>query len=91
MKRLAIALMLALAAVATQVEAPRADDGRHPGALRTPRSVFPVPEDPWSRWGRPEHPHPHPHPAPPAQAIWVPGYWAWNGYQWVWVPGYWRW
>lgn len=21
--------------------------------------------------------------------IWVPGYWAWNGWGWVWFPGYW--
>lgn len=22
--------------------------------------------------------------------VYVPGYWAWNGWGWVWIPGYWR-
>jgi hypothetical protein len=26
-----------------------------------------------------------------ASPLWVPGYWAWNGFGWVWMPGYWTW
>ncbi|TFW34611.1 YXWGXW repeat-containing protein [Massilia horti] len=28
-------------------------------------------------------------PPPRPDAIWVPGYWDWNGYNYVWVGGYW--
>lgn len=26
---------------------------------------------------------------PVPQPVWIPGFWAWNGFQWVWIPGRW--
>jgi hypothetical protein len=28
-------------------------------------------------------------PQPAPSAVWVPGYWNWNGYQYNWIPGFW--
>lgn len=38
--------------------------------------------------------HPHFGPTfivvdPPPGAVWVPGFWHWDGFRWVWVPGRW--
>ena len=68
-------------------------------------SVFPKPVDPWRHWGKaPHHKHRFTHPhgsfhshpfkrrviiTPVPRAVWVNGYWAWNGFGWVWVPGHW--
>ncbi|MEI7892119.1 MAG: hypothetical protein WCI05_03460 [Myxococcales bacterium] len=34
-----------------------------------------------------EEPQP---PRPSPSALWVSGYWHWNGFQYVWVPGHWE-
>jgi len=69
-----------------------ADPWRHWGVIHHPQPFI--------------HPSPHffhasphffLHPHAPStviiapQPIWVPGFWAWNGFQWVWVPGHWGW
>ena len=28
-------------------------------------------------------------PIPEAGYVWIPGYWAWDGYEYYWTPGYW--
>lgn len=56
--------------------------------------------DPWRAWGVFNRPHRVERPVvvtpqspqfvvPFPGAVWVPGYWGWNGWSWVWVPGYW--
>jgi hypothetical protein len=73
--------------------------GAAPAAAWNQPSVFPIPADPWSAWGRPA---PGQRPsvsrvvpgapravAPAPRAVWVQGFWAWNGFAWVWVPPHW--
>ena len=57
-------------------------------------SVFPVYPDPWRTEFR-HHPGFRGHSFQDGrvfvtpQPVWVPPYWAWNGFTWVWIPGYW--
>jgi hypothetical protein len=69
--------------------------GTMPAAAWEQSSVFPKPVDPWQSWGRPTAPSAPVVPlapgvvVPPAQLVWVPGFWAWDGFNWVWVPPHW--
>lgn len=85
------ALVIAGALVLTAAAGPAAA-WEPPGVLRTP-------VDPWNGWGRPAPsasvtyvvPGVPSIVAPAPQPVWVPGFWAWNGFTWVWVPSHWSW
>lgn len=65
--------------------------GTMPAAASDQPSAFPRPVDPWQSWGLRAVPSPAPRAVVPrAQPVWVPGFWAWDGFSWVWVPPHWR-
>jgi hypothetical protein len=94
MRRVILRLTIAAALLVGAVTPSTAGEDRGQGVWREP-SVFPQPRDPWRDWGRRHHEHEYfdpsyQRPGPPPRAVWVPGYWVWDGHRWVWIQGYWR-